>query len=485
MMQRQQKPLSILLAAILLLGLLAIPAGAAGKTEVSLNRLSVTLDIGKSITLEATANPASAKLTWTTDNAAVATVDQSGKVTGVLDGRVRIFATAPDGAKAVCAVTVVSRSALLGANAPIMYTSAYFRDPSSKYLPNIALMSSVLSAAAYNAPKADAVNAALYSLGFDPSTIFNVNYDKVYTESSPRVGATFASRKLVLHNKAYNLIAVVLRGTTGGEWLSNFDIVDPAKAVAGPWDGAHYGFSAAESEIRAALAQYLESAGLTDAQSNKIWITGHSRGGAVANLLAANLSASGKYAPQSNIFAYTFAAPNVDASVKAYGNIVNFVFDEDFVANVPLATWKYARNGEDILLRRSNVSAYALMKTYYAAMAGKSFSAFGQANETATVLGGLQMLAPTVKAYYTVKIDVGNGQSATLAEFFGLIATALASPGGSGDMSALLPYINSTNAQIRALTSYAFTTTGVRAAFADAHGAQTYIAWVKAYNDTK
>ena len=43
--------------------------------------------------------------------------------------------------------------------------------------------------------------------------------------------------------------------------------------------------------------------------SVKIWITGYSRAGAVANLVAARLDEDSSYS-QKDVYAYTFSAPN-------------------------------------------------------------------------------------------------------------------------------------------------------------------------------
>ena len=71
---------------------------------------SITLGYGTSAQLTPTLVPenAPAKLTWTSDNTAVATVSTTGKVTAKSAGTAVITATAKDGSgvKATCTVTV-------------------------------------------------------------------------------------------------------------------------------------------------------------------------------------------------------------------------------------------------------------------------------------------------------------------------------------------------------------------------------------------
>jgi hypothetical protein len=76
--------------------------------SVALNKNTLTLTVGASETLTATVTPSNAEydaLTWTSSNASVAKVDNSGKVTGVANGTATIT-VAVAGKTAICAVTV-------------------------------------------------------------------------------------------------------------------------------------------------------------------------------------------------------------------------------------------------------------------------------------------------------------------------------------------------------------------------------------------
>ncbi len=79
-------------------------------SSVSLDKNSLTLQIGQSTTLVATVLPTTAKLktvTWTSSNTSVATVDKDGKVTATGLGNAIITATTNDGGyKAICQVSV-------------------------------------------------------------------------------------------------------------------------------------------------------------------------------------------------------------------------------------------------------------------------------------------------------------------------------------------------------------------------------------------
>ena len=82
-------------------------------TGVKLNKTATSLLVGGNETLVATILPENAtnkKVTWKSSNAAVATVDAAGKVTGVKAGEATITVTTDDGGKtATCKVTVSNK----------------------------------------------------------------------------------------------------------------------------------------------------------------------------------------------------------------------------------------------------------------------------------------------------------------------------------------------------------------------------------------
>lgn len=77
-------------------------------TSVSLNKTSLTLDVGKSYTLTKTVSPSNAvtSYTWSSSNTSVATVDGNGKVTAKSSGTATITVKTSNGKTATCKVTV-------------------------------------------------------------------------------------------------------------------------------------------------------------------------------------------------------------------------------------------------------------------------------------------------------------------------------------------------------------------------------------------
>ncbi len=85
--------------------------GATLATGVTLSKFEITLDVNATETLSATVTPDDASVkavNWTSENVAVATVDEIGKITAVGPGTTNIVATAADGSgvSAKCSVKV-------------------------------------------------------------------------------------------------------------------------------------------------------------------------------------------------------------------------------------------------------------------------------------------------------------------------------------------------------------------------------------------
>ena len=89
---------------------ITVAAAKTAVTGVTLDQSTLSLEVGGTATLTATVEPSDAtdtSVTWSSDNADVATVDQKGKVTAKAAGTANITVTTTDGSKtATCAVTV-------------------------------------------------------------------------------------------------------------------------------------------------------------------------------------------------------------------------------------------------------------------------------------------------------------------------------------------------------------------------------------------
>lgn len=161
-------------------------------------------------------------------------------------------------------------------------------------------------------------------------------------------------------------VIIVFRGTSGDEWYGNFDIT-ANKYIAGT--NTHYSFQLAVNDAAESLYKYIKemkAKGKIDSSGLSILMTGHSRGAAVANILAHELTdvrdgKASNYGEDTNIskltqykinsvYAYTYATPSVASNntISAYGkydNIFNYCFTDDFVPNLPLEAWSWGKYG--------------------------------------------------------------------------------------------------------------------------------------------
>lgn len=77
------------------------------QTVVKLSKTKAVVVKGKTIQLKATVTPKQS-IKWSSENKKIATVNKNGKVTGKKGGTTKIIATAKDGTKATCKVTVAT-----------------------------------------------------------------------------------------------------------------------------------------------------------------------------------------------------------------------------------------------------------------------------------------------------------------------------------------------------------------------------------------
>ena len=160
------------------------------------------------------------------------------------------------------------------------------------------------------------------------------------------IGAVAANKKITVNGKEYTLIALVVRG--GGyesEWASNFTIGK---------EGYHQGFKEARDNVIGFLQWYIADRNLKG--DIKLWITGYSRAGATANLVAGAIN-EGEVnlrpceLKRYNMYTYTFEAPMgtvvESANNQIHYNIHNIVNLDDAVPYVAPAYWNFKRYGYD------------------------------------------------------------------------------------------------------------------------------------------
>ena len=229
------------------------------------------------------------------------------------------------------------------------YTDDYFKKPATKYNQSLATMSLCLALSTYQDEDKEIYHENVKNLfgkcGFvidgADNTFQQKNYDiKTGTDT---IACSFANKKI----GDSTLVAVAVRsGGYGAEWASNLTL-----GLAGD----HYGFDDASNKVYEYLADYVNSRNITG--KVKFWITGFSRGGATANLLAAKLDNKIDSHPKityskEDVYAYTFATPagavkSNNPHSKKYNNIFNIINFHDLVPLVAPSQfgWSFDRYG--------------------------------------------------------------------------------------------------------------------------------------------
>lgn len=183
----------------------------------------------------------------------------------------------------------------------VYYSDSFFSKDNSMYNHQHAAASLALSMAGFKYKNAEAF---LAEVGFEE--IVPYRYDM--KEDEDRAAAAFAHKTV----SGANIIAVCIRGGNyGDEWGSNGRLSGDKTTndnQSGSYYGCHYGFHTAADDMLHQLTEYAASHNIELAGS-KIWLTGYSRGAAVANVLGEKLQEYG-VTETGNVYCYTFAAPS-------------------------------------------------------------------------------------------------------------------------------------------------------------------------------
>lgn len=171
------------------------------------------------------------------------------------------------------------------------------------------------------------------------SVIRQKNYSKPSKQIDHTSAYTIGRGKIKRGAKTEDAWMIAVRGTEGSEWFSNFDFCPSAD------DGSHFvgGFLSSAEDVLIDLVKIINE------KNPLIVIAGHSRGGAVANILAVLLNQI--YDPKK-IYAYTFASPMTIRNLEGVEdrNIFNVINPCDIVPKLPYAAWGFKRPGTDIIL---------------------------------------------------------------------------------------------------------------------------------------
>lgn len=204
------------------------------------------------------------------------------------------------------------------------------------------------------------------------------------------IASAVAMKRVQADGEDTVLLAVAVSG--GGyadEWKSNFTIGTAMH---------HEGFDSAARQVFSHVRRYISEQGITGRV--KVWISGYSRAAATANRTAAMLMEQG-IIKQEDMYAYTFATPNVTRQENAenYPSIFNIVGAFDPVPMVPFGDWGYRRYGKTYYLPSPEINSdyarrAAPVNTVYRRMMGRDY--WQNITSNRTLFNALTTLAGTV-----------------------------------------------------------------------------------------
>lgn len=287
----------------------------------------------------------------------------------------------------------------------IDFNDAFFSGNLKKYNHDTARFCSVLTALGYYMPAkfsttGDCILKDAYTAaGFENPVFFPCTGRK-------QVDYSVAEKK----SGEWTYIYVIIVGSYLGQWYENFD--------CGTGE-LHKGFCDARDFVYDGLCSYLKDRNVKK-DKTKILLSGHSRGGAAAAMLAQKLMSEERFADKENIFAYTFASPNYAlkgcAELENTAGIFNIVNDEDFVTRCMPNGWGYVRFGEDYILP---ISETGKMQKFYSKITdGKTFFPYKKGLKTVDKLFALmEEKISGIDDYYNLKLRHFNDKI-SIYEFF-------------------------------------------------------------------
>ena len=214
------------------------------------------------------------------------------------------------------------------------YSESYFSAPSDEYNHNLARLSLGMALASFRDINNPENQGGLLADFYEKLGLKDIETDSYNSEPQP-YSVTYGIANTKLGGTTL-VVVTICSGNYGAEWASNLTVGNSARSD---------GFQDASQKVQRALKDYMERHLLKG--NVKLWITGYSRGGAVANITAADCTDSGVF---DDVYAYTFATPMTTREPGHYDNIFNIIQKNDIVPKVPLADWGYRHYGKDLYL---------------------------------------------------------------------------------------------------------------------------------------
>ncbi len=234
--------------------------------------------------------------------------------------------------------------------------SDFFTMSNTTYHKDLSVLASVYATAAYHGNMNITTGAAGSGEITDIFELYGLDDIRDYSLSSDftddDISEVIIGHRLVEYKgEKKDIIVTAVRGTNGTieEWSSNFDV---GADTDGYWDRNnpywrnktnHKGFDVTANRIYDYIQSYINNYVNTGAEK-VMYIMGHSRGAAVANILGSLYENKSNY----ETYVYTFATPNNTTNVNAssYKTIFNVVNSDDIIPQLPLKSWGFDKYGK-------------------------------------------------------------------------------------------------------------------------------------------
>lgn len=224
------------------------------------------------------------------------------------------------------------------------------------------------------------MDEAMAQVGLKDSEVYNLRKDH---DDNELTQFNIGHKTVVNGEEEKELILLTIRGTRGeAEWLSNFNLgCDADYDSLEEWTEQvnHAGMDITTHRMLEIVKDYMTKHHITD-QDLTFMITGHSRGGGIANLAGKKLQDEGY-----TTYTYTFAAPNTTVEAKnneAYGSIFNIVNKEDFIPRIPAQAWGFEKYGVT-----KEMTLSPLLKLEWSKMVGKLYTSAITLNDAVKSVG--------------------------------------------------------------------------------------------------
>lgn len=216
----------------------------------------------------------------------------------------------------------------------------------SSYNKNVCTMSSICSSLTYSGSTIDGSSISTFLRTNGLASVRKYQLNSKYKDNDI-TDIYVGHRKVTYNGITREILGIFVRGTNGSieEWSSNFDVgktSDFNKNNDWVIKTNHKGFDITATRILNYVDTY-KNTYLDSSVDTAYWVTGHSRGAAIANIIGARLYSEGKTA-----YTYTFAAPNTTtaSNPSTYKGIYNIVNTDDLVPQLPMEAWGFVKYGK-------------------------------------------------------------------------------------------------------------------------------------------